>query len=199
VGIDNFSNSEIDGIDYAIYQAQRIFRTVNLGIGRVEHYDITSAEARGTDNLGSHGEAVSLIYRATVPNNGLDVFMVSTISDPDAWVGTAPSVPGPCQKGYEPDKSTPFWEPTIGDGIIGGRVDRPSEGVSRTFVHEIGHFLGLKHNHDDGCPDSTSGCNNLMAQTRCANSCGSGVCEAINLTESQGEIIRDHCYVHHGC
>jgi hypothetical protein len=36
VGIDNFSDAEVDRIDYASYIARNVYRTVNLGIGRSE-------------------------------------------------------------------------------------------------------------------------------------------------------------------
>jgi hypothetical protein len=87
------------------------------------------------------------------------------------------------------------------NGVLGGEVNRTTAQVARTFAHEIGHYLGLPHNHGDDpdCPDTTNGCNNLMAQTRCANSCGGGVCVAVLLTSSQGDTIRGHCFVQDGC
>jgi hypothetical protein len=191
VGIDNFTDTEIDRIDYAIYQTRRIYYTVNLGIGRVEHYDVTSADADGKDDLGSEDEAEDLTHDWTVPNNGLDVFMVDNISDTD-FVGISP-IGGPCDKD---DKNM--------NGVIGGEVNRSTEAVARTFAHEIGHYLGLQHNHGDCddtscCPGTTTECNNLMAQTKCATSCGNGVCQSLSLTDSQGNTVRSHCFVQDGC
>ena len=187
VGIDNFTADEIDKIDYAIYKARKIYRTVNLGLGRIEHYDVTSGEADGKDDLGSEDEAEDLTHDWTVPNNGLDVFMVDNISAD--FVGLSP-VDGPCDKD---DKDM--------NGVIGGEVNRSRSRVARSFAHEIGHYLGLEHNHGDDpdCPDTMAGCNNLMAQTRCATSCGGGICQAMNLTSSQGSTVRSHCFVQSGC
>jgi hypothetical protein len=182
VGIDNFTDDEIDKIDYAIYKARNIYRTVGLGVGRVEHYNVTSAEADGKDDLGSEDEAEDLTHDWTVPNNGIDVFMVDNISDSD-FVGISP-VGGPCDKD---DKDM--------NGVIGGEVNRSKEGVARTFAHEIGHYLGLSHNHGDDCPDSAAGRANLMAQTRCADS----ICDSVVLTSSQGSTMRGHCFVQDGC
>jgi hypothetical protein len=183
VGIDNFTDTELERIDYAIYKARRIYNTRNLGIGRVEHYDVTSSAARGRDDIGSESEAEDLTQDWTVPNNGIDVFMVDNISDPD-FVGISP-INGPC------DKDSKGME-----GVLAGEVNRSAEGVARTFAHEIGHYLGLKHNHgDDNCPTTASGRDNLMAQTRCANS----VCDSVQLSSSQGSKIRSNCFVKSGC
>ncbi|MCK4823547.1 hypothetical protein KA005_47790 [bacterium] len=196
VGIDNFTNAEIDRIEYAIYKVRNIFNTQNLGIGRVEHYNVTSGEAGGKDNIGSEDEAEDLTDDWTVPNDGIDVFMVDNISAD--FVGMSP-VDGPCDKN---DKDM--------NGVIGGEVGRNASRVARTFAHEIGHYLGLRHtaewNDDisscqtlDGGTPTTAQCNNLMAQTACATSCGSGVCQAMNVTGSQGSTIRSHCFVKSGC
>ena len=182
VGIDNFSDTEVDKIDYAIFRARKIYRTVNLGVGRVEHFDVTSGAADGKDDLGSEDEAEDLTHDWTVSNNGLDVFMVDNISDED-FVGISP-VKGPCDKN---DKDM--------NGVIGGEVNRSFEGVARSFAHEIGHYLGLPHNHGDDCPTSASDTANLMAQTRCASS----VCDSVVLTDSQGSEVRGHCFVQDGC
>lgn len=181
VGIDNFTPAEIDKIDYAIYKTRSIYRTVNLGVGRVEHYDVTSSDADDKDDLGSVDEAEDLTHDWTVPNNGLDVFIVDNISDD--WVGISP-VGGPCDKD---DKDM--------NGVIGGEINRSTAAVARTFTHEIGHYLGLNHNHGDDCPTSAAGRANLMAQTRCADS----VCDSVILTSSQGNTARGHCFVQDGC
>ncbi len=81
------------------------------------------------------------------------------------------------------------------NGVIGGEVNRGSDAVARTFAHEIGHYLGLPHNHGDDCPTSTAGTANLMAQTRCASS----VRDSTVLTGSQGSTMRGHCFVDNGC
>lgn len=182
VGIDNFTAAEVDKIDYAIYKARNIYRTVNLGVGRVEHYDVTSAAAGGKDDLGSEDEAEDLTHDWTVPNNGVDVFMVDNISDTD-FVGISP-VGGPCDKD---DKDM--------NGVIGGEVNRGTEAVARTFAHEIGHYLGLSHNHGNNCPTTAAGRANLMAQTKCADS----IRDSVVLTGSQGNTVRGHCFAQNGC
>lgn len=173
VGINNFTSAEVDKIDYAIYRAHKILNTRSLGVGRVEHYDISSGDSNGRADIGSDDEAEDLTQEWTVDNNALDVFVVDNISA--GFVGLSP-VPGPCDKDAKGM-----------NGVLGGEVNRSSQGVARTFVHEIGHYLGLSHKNSS--PD------NLMCQTSGANS----VCDSVLLTSSQGTKIRGHCAVKNGC
>lgn len=168
-------------VDYAVYRTRSIYSPQRLGVGRVQHWAISAADSGGHDDLGSEGEADDLTDDWTVPNDGLDVFLVRNISDPD-YVGISPR-PGDCDKD---DKS---------DGLVGGEINRDYEGFSRTVAHEMGHFLDLPHNHGDSCPSTTAGRNNLMAQTRCAVSTRTSVL----LTDSQGSTVRGRCQVRPGC
>jgi hypothetical protein len=186
VGFDTLSGTDqadaLAKIDYATYRTRNIYRRVNLGVGRVQHWIISAADSNGRDDLGSEDEAEALRDEWSVPNNGIDVFVVRNISDSD-FVGISP-VSGNCDKDEKDD------------GLIGGEINRDFEGFSRSFAHEIGHFLGLSHNHgDDDCPTSTEGKNNLMAQTKCAISTRNSV----DLDASQGDDARDHCSGQVGC
>jgi hypothetical protein len=184
VGFDAMSSTNqtlaFERIDWAILRVRQIYAPVNLGVGRVLHWFITQAEADGADDIGSEDEADELWDDWSVQNNGLDVFMVRTISAD--FIGLSP-VGGACSKD---DK---------GDGLIGGRIDRDPDGVARTFAHEIGHYLGLSHTHGADCPTGTAARNRLMSQTRCAVSSRSSV----NLTSGEGSTMRGHCTVRPGC
>ena len=173
-------------IDYCTYRTRNIYRTRSLGLGRVLHWEISSADADGYDNIGSQGEARDLWEDWGVDNDGIDTFVTRTRSTADDGPGLGLSpVDGDCDNG------------TSDDGNWGGDIaTRSDDGLSRTFAHEIGHYLGLEHNHgDDDCPSTTAGQNRLMAQTGCAIS----VRTSVNLTSGEGNTIRDHCRVRDGC
>lgn len=173
-------------IDYCTYRTRSIYRTRSLGLGRVLHWEITSVDADGYDNIGSQGEARDLWEDWGVDNDGIDTFVTRTRSTADDGPGLGLSpVDGDCSNG------------TNDDGNWGGDIaTRSYDGLSRTFAHEIGHYLGLPHNHgDDDCPSTTAGQNRLMAQTGCAIS----VRTSVNLTSGEGNTIRDHCRVRDGC
>lgn len=187
VGIDKFTDDpnadhdEIDKIDYAIYKLRNIFKQVDLGVGRVQHWDVPTADANGREDIGDEAEARALWAEWSVPNDGIDMFMVHNISA--GFVGYSP-IDGACIK----DSGR--------DGALGGEVNRDPDGIARTFAHEVGHYLGLAHNHaDNNCPGDDPGKNNLMAQTRCAIS----VRDSVLLNDQQGNVMRSHCFVKDGC
>jgi hypothetical protein len=173
-------------IDYAIYRTRDIYDAVDLGVGRVEHWWIDAADADGLDDIGSEDEADELVERATVYNDGVDCFVVRNISA--GFIGKASDIPGTCEKGEKTD------------GIVAGESNLGDETFAKTFAHELGHHLGLTHNHGSGCPSTTAGQNNLMAQSRCAAGAGeAGQRVAVLLTSGQGSTMRSHCATRGGC
>lgn len=185
VGFDAMSDPDQEEgrekLDYAIYRTRNIFATVDVGLGRVQHFFVLQDAADGADDLGSMLEADLLSNDWSVDNDGIDAFVVRTISD--EFVGLSP-VPGDCDKGG------------LSDGLVAGEINRWFEGFSRTFAHEVGHYLGLAHTHlFNWCPTSTSERDNLMAQTGCANDTR----DSVELTTSQGATMQSFCMTTSGC
>lgn len=185
VGFDVLTNpaTALNRLDFAILRTRQIFAQVGLGVGRVLHWEVSADASDGADNLSSVIECDGLIADWSVDNDGIDAFVVRNISS-DWFVGKASAIPGNCDKG------------TKNDGVCAGEIGRPGDEFARTFAHEIGHHLGLRHNHlATNCPDTISGRNNLMAQSRCAQT----IRGAVLLRADQGETMRDHCSVRPGC
>jgi hypothetical protein len=190
-GTDTVSSSAFDDavieLDYCVYRIRDIYRPQGVGVGRVLHFDIDNADADGMATIADDNEARDLWRSFFVDNDGIDAFVVRSISG--TLLGLSP-VGGDCDKGSR------------NDGLMAGGVDNVDEGISRTFAHEIGHFLGLSHNHDNNacndlslCPSTTAGQNNLMAQTCCALSLRNSVL----LTTTQGNTMDDHCSIRTAC
>lgn len=172
VGIDKFSSEEIDDIDYAVYKCRNIYKRRNLGLGRVQHFDVNSAQSDGLWIVSSQDDARELTQDWTIPNDAIDVFFPHSITA--SFVGLSP-VGGPC------DKDAKGMNGAVADKVRG------PERTARTFAHEVGHYFGLGHRN--GSP------NNLMAQTSVASNARTSV----ELTSGQGTTIRGHCSVDDGC
>jgi hypothetical protein len=175
-GIDLYDATDLARIDFSIYRIRQIYRPQSLSIGRVLHWDITTAQSNGLHNISDEDDATQLTRDWTVDNDGQDVFMVvSTPDGTNGFVGIS-NIDGPCDKD---SKSR--------NGSIVGLDRNADDDVARTFAHEIGHYLGLSHQQDH--PE------NLMCQTSLASS----IRNSVVLTNSQGSDIRDHCSVKNGC
>jgi Metallo-peptidase family M12B Reprolysin-like len=184
VGSDQFTATDHNEIDYSIFKMRNVYRQVTLGVGRILHWIVTTADANGLDTPTTQGELEDLTGDWTVVNDGVDLFIPHNMSVPSNTgmiLGLSP-VDGPCDKNAK--------------GMTGAVCGLwGSEQTARTFAHELGHYLGLSHNHGDTCPSTTSGQNNLMAQSRCALS----IRNSTLLTSSQGTNVRDHCSTKAGC
>lgn len=184
VGSDQFTDADYEELDYALLRLRDIYDPVNLGVGRVLHWVVSTADANGLDTPTSRGDLEDLTQDWTVDNDGIDVFIphnMSVASNGGMVLGRS-AIDGPCDKDAKGMNG-------VTCGLWG------AEQTARTFAHELGHYLGLEHNHGDNCPTSTAALNNLMAQSRCASSTRNSVL----LTSGQGSNMRDHCAVRVGC
>jgi len=130
VGSDQFTNNDLAEIDAALQFTRNNYAQVNLAVGRIEHYAISTAQAAGRDNINNDDEAEDLTNEWTVPNSALDIFWVLTYTG--STIGLS-RVDGPCNKDAK--------------GMDGSVV--AIEGTVNTtgfvLAHEAGHYLGLNH------------------------------------------------------
>lgn len=176
VGSDQFTDSDYIEIDYTIFRIRNIYHTVGLGIGRVQHWIIDTADANGLDSPTSRDDLEQLTQDWTVPNDGIDVFIPHNMMIPSnggVLLGRS-AVGGSC------DKNSKGMTGSTG-GLWG------SEQTSRTLAHEVGHYLDLEHRNSQK--------DNLMCQSGQANS----IRNSVLLTNGQGDDMDDHCSVRGGC
>ena len=141
VGSDQYTNNDLSEIDQALLFTRDTYAQENLGVGRVEHYAISTADANNAEDINNDDEAVELTNDWTVPNDALDIFFVLTYAT--RTIGYS-AVDGPCDKDAK--------------GMDGSVVAIESTPHTTGYVlaHEAGHYLGLNH---------SSNANNLMFGT----------------------------------
>jgi len=183
VGNDQFADADYDQIDYSIFRLRNIYRTVGLGVGKIEHWNVATSDADGLDTPTTTGDLEELTQDWTVPNDGIDMFVPHNMSIPSngGMVLGRSAIDGPSDKDAKGMNGATC-------GLWG------SEQTARTFAHELGHYLALEHNHRDTCPTSAAARNNLMAQSRCTR----GTRNSVALTDDQGTDMRDHPLVKSG-
>jgi hypothetical protein len=122
-------------ICYSLQVTRDIYGSVGVGIGKIEWFFITRAEAGSKAVTDSESEASDLTGDWTVPNNGLDLFVVRLMTDTDGWS----AVNGSC------DKNSKGMTGSVVE-LFAGNDDYAANG----FAHEMGHYLGLEHIPDTG-------------------------------------------------
>lgn len=132
--VGEFSWQDWRKTSYSIQTAREIFAQVDLGIGKLEWYGISSQDAGSLAVIDSNSEAEDLTQDWTVPNNAHDLFVVKQMNGADGWS----AVKGSCDKNAK--------------GMNGSVVslNGSDNNAGNTFAHEMGHYLGLKHISDTG-------------------------------------------------
>jgi hypothetical protein len=176
IGVDMFTDADDQSVDYAIYKIRNIYNQVSVGIGRVRHYGVDTADADGLDSPTSEDDLEDITSHWTVDNDALDVFIPFNMNVPSnggSILGLS-AVDGSCDKDSKgmTGSVTGLWA---------------SEQIARTFAHEVGHYLGLSHRNSDT--------DNLMCQSKFASSTR----DSVELTSGQGSDIKDHCFMNDGC
>lgn len=176
IGVDNFTDAEDIQIDYSLYRIRDIYHQVGVGVGRVLHFGVDTADADGLDSPTTEDDLEEITDHWTVDNDAVDVFLPFNMNVPsnNGQVLGLSAVDGPC------DKDAKGMTGSVA-GLWGG------DQVARTFAHEVGHYLGLSHRNNQ--PD------NLMCQSGQANNMRTSV----DLTTGQGNDMKDHCFVRDDC
>ena len=133
VAVEQFTETDRRDIDRAVQRTREAFAQVDLGVGRVAHFQITEAEADGLETIDSHSQAKKLTRRFRGPHDdAIDVFFVREYNV-DGKDGES-RIDLPCNK----DRYN-FSGAVIGMGGAAGGI------FPELLPHELGHGLGLKH------------------------------------------------------
>jgi hypothetical protein len=166
VGWESFVPGGGAEVEAAVDHVRARYAAVDLGIGEISYFLISLDEADGHEHIDSHEEADALEAEWGFPGQAVDTFFVLTWAGPT--VGRSP-INGPCTEGDEPES-----------GLVVA-IEHSASITGNTLAHELGHYLGLCHDPDDG---------NLMFKN---------VPNGEHLRSEQGEAMREHCIAHPAC
>ncbi len=176
VGWEGFVDDDLAEVDYSIYRIRNIYAQVGLGVGRAQHWVISTPDAQGLQFLIILAQVERLSNLWRVPNDGVDVFIVSmmeVLGDDGPILGQSPT-PGPC-------------EGQVQKGMNGAVVGLwGSAETSWVLAHEVGHYLGIGHENDP---------NNLVFPKLQPII---GEDDHVLLTAQQRVTLRKHCLVKPG-
>ncbi len=178
VGTENFTDGDLETVDYAIFKLRNIYNQRAIGVGRVLNWNIPLADADGLDAPTSRGQLEELTDDWEVPNNGIDLFIPHDMNIPSGTgilLGRS-AVDGPCP----PDKDQKGMDGSV-SGLWG------DDQTARTVAHELGHYLTLEHRNSSPA--------NLMCQSGSASS----IRDSTDIDAGQAGDVIGHCMTRGGC
>jgi Metallo-peptidase family M12B Reprolysin-like len=172
------SHDHVSKAQYSVQVARDLYANVDLGIRKLEWCPIEMAEAGDFVDIGGQWETFRLTANFTGPPGSLDVFLVQTI---DGAGGLSPTG-GTC------DKDEKVLETNTTGLVV--PLSSPRQWLGISLAHEIGHYLGLRH-------ETTV--SNLMCGDRLFVGSCDGTLQSTQITASQADTMKDHCFVHPAC
>jgi len=158
----------------AVDVMREIYAQVDLGVRKLYWLRIPSDQADGHEVV-DFWEATDLTWDFSGNNDGIDVFIVTEITDAGGWS----TVNGPCDKNALFVKTGAVMELGSSDQFTGVLM-----------AHEVGHYLGLEHGDDIA---------NVMGEDPDNDGVGEINSGSTGLTSDQGDIMKSHCSIRSSC
>jgi hypothetical protein len=168
-----FTSADTIRMQAAVDRMRGLYAQVGLGIRKIYWQWIPTALANGYSVVDA-SEATQLTEDWSGDNDGIDMFIVTTITDAGGWS----TKNGSCNKG--------------GSGRTGAVVEVKTDPLywGILMAHEVGHYLGLGHAND---------ITNVMGDDSDGNGIGSINNGSIELTQTQGDTMKSHCSIRASC
>lgn len=169
-----FTPADTRRMQAAIDVMRELYAQVSVGVRKLYWRYIPTAEAGGYSVVDG-SEATDLTEDFSGPNDGIDVFFVTTVTDAGGWSKTN----GSCDKDTKGERTGAVLELKNTDFFTGVLL-----------AHEVGHYLGLPHAND---------ITNVMGDDSDGDGIGSINSGSVNLTVSQGNTMASHCSIRPNC
>lgn len=162
-------------VQHGIDLMREIYRDeAGLGVRRIFWRYIGEDDAAPFLSINAGG-ATDLTEAYSGPNNGIDLFVVQTITDAGGWSNSD----GPCDKDDKGRTGAVVEVTTSSDDFFGILT-----------AHEVGHYLGLVH---------TNSATNLMGVDSNNDGIGELTLNSRQLTGSQVATMMSSCWVRNPC
>lgn len=169
-----FTDVQAISTQHAIDVMREIYRQADIGVRRIYWRYIHDDDAAPYLTVDAGG-ATDLTEAYSGPNDGIDLFMVQTVSDAGGWSNSD----GPCDKDDKGRTGAVVEVNKSSDDFLGVLV-----------AHEVGHYLGLVH---------TNSATNLMGVDSNNDGIGEISLASRDLNASQIETMRSSCWVRDPC
>ncbi|MED5621969.1 zinc-dependent metalloprotease family protein [Ideonella sp. BN130291] len=169
-----FTQAQAISTQHAIDLMREIYEQADIGVRKIFWRYIHDADATSYITVDA-GEATDLTEAYSGPNDGIDLFMVQTISDAGGWSNSD----GPCDKDDKGRTGAVVEVNTSSDDFLGIIV-----------AHEVGHYLGLVH---------TNSATNLMGVDSNNDGIGEITLNSRDITSGQRSTMRSSCWVRDAC
>ena len=168
-----FTSADTIRMQAAVDRMRGLYAQVGLGIRKIYWQYIPPDQANGYSVVDA-SEATQLTEDWSGDNDGIDMFIVTTITDAGGWSKTN----GSCDKDVSGRTGA----------VIEQKSDQDYWGI--LMAHEVGHYLGLSHANDK---------DNVMGDDSNGDGIGEIDSGSIELTQTQGDTMKSHCSIRASC